>query len=144
MRHIDLHAMHYFFIGAAYFSFHLLLAYLVDHMLIHYAFVLASAVSIFLVTSYMRLVLGARLAFVEIGVGQFIYLVLFLLHLFLFRLYRPGHYHVVHSHPVCGNAVHRAHRLERGFRQESPSVGLTRTSRAPLPCFARGFVSNPV
>ena len=77
VRHIDLHPMHYFFIGAAYFSFHLLLAYLVDHMLIHYAFVLASAVSIFLVTSYMRLVLGARLAFVEIGVGQFIYLVLF-------------------------------------------------------------------
>ncbi len=77
VRHIDLHPMHYFFIGAAYFSFHMLLAYLVDHMLIHYAFVLASAVSIFLVTSYMRLVLGARLAFVEIGVGQFIYLVLF-------------------------------------------------------------------
>ncbi len=77
VRRIDLHPMHYFFIGAAYFSFHLLLAYLVDHMLIHYAFVLASAVSIFLVTSYMRLVLGTRLAFVEIGVGQFVYLVLF-------------------------------------------------------------------
>ena len=77
VRHIDLHPMHYFFIGAAYFSFHLLLAYLVDHMLIHYAFALASAVSIFLVTSYMRLVVGTRLAFVEIGAGQFIYLVLF-------------------------------------------------------------------
>ena len=77
VRRIDLHPMHYFFIGAAFFSFHLLLAYLVDHMLIHYAFVLASAVSIFLVISYMRLVVGARLAFVEIGAGQFIYLVLF-------------------------------------------------------------------
>ncbi|MDE3256744.1 MAG: inner membrane CreD family protein [Gemmatimonadota bacterium] len=77
VRCIDLHPMHYFFIGAAFFSFHLLLAYLVDHMLIHYAFVLASAVSIFLVISYMRLVVGARLAFVEIGAGQFIYLVLF-------------------------------------------------------------------
>lgn len=77
VRRIDLHPMHFFFIGAAFFSFHLLLAYLVDHMLIHYAFVLASAVSIFLVISYMRLVLGARLAFVEIGAGQFIYLVLF-------------------------------------------------------------------
>ncbi len=77
VRRIDLHPMHYFFIGAAFFSFHLLLAYLVDHTLIHYAFVLASAVSIFLVISYMRLVVGARLAFVEIGAGQFIYLVLF-------------------------------------------------------------------
>ncbi len=77
VRRIDLHPMHFFFIGAAFFSFHLLLAYLVDHMLIHYAFVLASAVSIFLVTSYMRLVAGTRLAFVEIGAGQFIYLVLF-------------------------------------------------------------------
>lgn len=77
VRRIALHPMHYFFIGAAFFSFHLLLAYLVDHMLIHYAFVLASAVSIFLVTSYMRLVVGTRLAFVEIGAGQFIYLVLF-------------------------------------------------------------------
>ena len=77
VRRVALHPMHYFFIGAAFFSFHLLLAYLVDHMLIHYAFMLASTVSIFLVTSYMRLVVGARLAFVEIGAGQFIYLVLF-------------------------------------------------------------------
>lgn len=77
VRSIDLHPMHYFFIGAAFFSFHLLLAYLVDHMLIHYAFVIASAVSIYLVTSYMRVVVGTRMAFVEIGAGQFIYLVLF-------------------------------------------------------------------
>lgn len=77
VRGVDLHPMHYFFIGAAFFSFHLLLAYLVDHMLTHYAFVLASAVSIILVTSYMRLVVGTRLAFVEIAAGQFIYLVLF-------------------------------------------------------------------
>ena len=77
VRRLDLHPMHYFFIGAAFFSFHLLLAYLVDHLIIHYAFVLSSAVSIALVTSYMRLVLGTRLAFVEIGLGQFVYLVLF-------------------------------------------------------------------
>ena len=77
VRGLDLHPMHYFFIGAAFFSFHLLLAYLVDHLIIHYAFVLSSAVSIVLVISYMRLVLGTRLAFVEIGLGQFVYLVLF-------------------------------------------------------------------
>ena len=77
VRGLNLHPMHYFFLAAAFFSFHLLLAYLVDHMLIHYAFVLGAAVSVFLVISYMRLILGTRLAFVEIGLGQFIYLVLF-------------------------------------------------------------------
>lgn len=77
VRALNLHPMHYFFLAAAFFSFHLLLAYLVDHLLIHYAFIFGSAVSIFLVISYMRIILGARLAFVEIGLGQFIYLVLF-------------------------------------------------------------------
>lgn len=74
---IDIHPMNYFFIGAAFFSFHLLLAYLADHLLIHYAFLVAAAVSVFLVVSYMRLVVGLRLALVEVGLAQFIYLVLF-------------------------------------------------------------------
>jgi inner membrane protein involved in colicin E2 resistance len=69
--------MNYFFIGAAFFSFHLLLAYLVDHTSIHAAFFISSAVSILLVVSYMRLVVGSRLAFLEIAISQFIYLVLF-------------------------------------------------------------------
>ena len=77
VKGIDIHPMNYFFIGAAFFSFHLLLAYLADHLLIHYAFLLAAAVSVFLVVSYMRLVVGLRLALVEIGLAQFIYLVLF-------------------------------------------------------------------
>src|SRR6185369_13929395 len=37
MRGIDLHPMNYFFLAAAFFSFHLLLAYLVDHISIHAA-----------------------------------------------------------------------------------------------------------
>ncbi len=77
VKGIDIHPMNYFFIGAAFFSFHLLLAYLADHLLIHYAFLVAAAVSVFLVVSYMRLVVGLRLALVEIGLAQFIYLVLF-------------------------------------------------------------------
>ena len=77
VRDIDIHPMNYFFIGAAFFSFHLLLAYLADHLLIHYAFLVAAAVSVFLVISYMRLVVGLRLALVETGLAQFIYLVLF-------------------------------------------------------------------
>jgi inner membrane protein involved in colicin E2 resistance len=77
LRDIKLHPMNYFFIGAAFFSFHLLLAYLVDHILIHAAFFISSAVSIFLVVTYMRLVVSNRFAFVEIAISQFIYLVLF-------------------------------------------------------------------
>jgi inner membrane protein involved in colicin E2 resistance len=76
-RSIDLHPMNYFFLAAAFFAFHLLLAYLADHISIHAAFLICSAVSIFLVTSYLRLVVGLRFALIEAGCAQFIYLVLF-------------------------------------------------------------------
>jgi inner membrane protein involved in colicin E2 resistance len=77
MRGIELHPMNYFFLAASFFSFHLLLAYLVDHVSIHAAFAASSAVSIFLVISYLRLVVGARFAAREAGLAQFIYLVMF-------------------------------------------------------------------
>ncbi len=77
IRKLRIHPMNYFFIGAAFFSFHLLLAYLVDHVSIHIAFWICSAVSIILVVSYMRLVLGARFAYIEIALSQLIYLVFF-------------------------------------------------------------------
>jgi inner membrane protein involved in colicin E2 resistance len=77
MRGIDLHPMNYFFLACAFFSFHLLLAYLVDHISIHAAFILCSIVSMALVISYLRLVVGMRFAAVEAGTAQLIYLVLF-------------------------------------------------------------------
>jgi hypothetical protein len=77
LRGIDLHPMNYFFLAAAFFAFHLLLAYLVDHVSIHVAFAICSLVSIFLVVSYLRLVVGLRFAAVEAGLAQLIYLVLF-------------------------------------------------------------------
>ena len=77
VKEIKIHPMNYFFIGTAFFSFHLLLAYLVDHISIHVAFWICSLVSIFLVVSYMRLVVGRRLAFVEIALSQLVYLVFF-------------------------------------------------------------------
>ncbi len=77
MRGIELHPMNYFFLAAAFFSFHLLLAYLVDHVSIHLAFGICSAVSIFLVVSYLRLVVGTRFATREAALAQFIYLVAF-------------------------------------------------------------------
>jgi inner membrane protein involved in colicin E2 resistance len=77
MRRVDIHPFNYFFIGCGFFAFHLLLTYLVDHVSIHVAFVISSIVSMFLVISYMRLVVGQRFAIVQVGISQFIYLVLF-------------------------------------------------------------------
>ncbi|MFL6258039.1 MAG: inner membrane CreD family protein, partial [Pyrinomonadaceae bacterium] len=77
MRGIELHPMNYFFLATAFFAFHLLLAYLVDHVSIHTAFAASSVVSIFLVISYLRLVVGTRFAAREAGLAQFIYLVMF-------------------------------------------------------------------
>lgn len=77
LRGIDLHPMNYFFLACAFFSFHLLMAYLVDHVSIHVAFVASSLVSITLVVSYLRLVVNARFALVDAGLAQLIYLVLF-------------------------------------------------------------------
>lgn len=77
LKEIKIHPMNFFFIASAYFSFHLLLAYLADHVDIHLSLLISSAVSIFLVISYMKLVVGSRFAFLETGISQFVYLVLF-------------------------------------------------------------------
>jgi inner membrane protein involved in colicin E2 resistance len=77
LRGIDLHPMNYFFLAAAFFSFHLLLAYLVDHVSIHVAFGVSAVVSVFLVVSYLRLVLGLRFACREAALAQLVYLVMF-------------------------------------------------------------------
>lgn len=77
IRGLEIHPMNYFFIACAFFSFHLLMAYLVDHISIHAAFAICSAVSIFLLVSYLRLVLGLRFAALQAGLAQLIYLVLF-------------------------------------------------------------------
>lgn len=77
IRKIRLHPMNYFFISAAFFSFHLLLAYLVDHISIALAFTIASIISVALVISYMRIVVGSRFAWLEIGLSQFVFLIVF-------------------------------------------------------------------
>ena len=77
LRDIDLHPVNYFFLATAFFAFHLLLAYLVDHISIHAAMAVSSVVSVLLVVSYLRLVVGMRFAALEAGTAQLIYLVLF-------------------------------------------------------------------
>jgi inner membrane protein involved in colicin E2 resistance len=73
---IEFHPMNYFFLACAFFAFHLLLAYLVDHISIHWAFLICSATSLFLVWSYLRLVAGNRFA-LQAGAAQVAYLILF-------------------------------------------------------------------
>jgi hypothetical protein len=73
----SLHPMHYWFIAAAFFAFHLLLAYTVDHMPVHVAFALSAAVSLALVISYLRAVTGLRHALIWAGSAQAVFLVLF-------------------------------------------------------------------
>jgi hypothetical protein len=73
----SLHPMHYWFIAAAFFAFHLLLAYLVDHVSVNVAFAAAAVVSVGLVVSYLRVVTGMRDALIVAGSAQVVFLVLF-------------------------------------------------------------------
>jgi hypothetical protein len=73
----SLHPMHYWFIACAFFAFHLLLAYLVDHVAVHAAFATAAAVSLALVVSYVRVVTGASRVLWWAALAQTVFLVLF-------------------------------------------------------------------
>ncbi|HTE16420.1 MAG TPA: hypothetical protein VK642_15210 [Burkholderiales bacterium] len=77
VRHVEIHPMHFFFLAASFFAFHLLFAYLADQVSIHAAFALAAAVSMLLTISYLRIVYGAAFAFLAAGTAQLVYLVLF-------------------------------------------------------------------
>lgn len=77
IKEINIHPMNYFFLAASFFSFHILLTYLIDHIDIHLACAISSIVSMGLVISYMRLVVGTRFALLETGLAQFVYLILF-------------------------------------------------------------------
>ncbi len=77
MRKIDIHPMHYLFVTAGFFAFHLLLSYLAGHVWIHIAFILSAIVSVFLVTSYLSAALGNRFPWKIAIAGQLFFLVLF-------------------------------------------------------------------
>ena len=83
LRGVHLHAMHYFFLASAFFAFHLLLAYLVDHVPVAWAMAVASAASVLLVVTYVRQVVGARFALWGVGAAQLVYLVGFAYTFFL-------------------------------------------------------------
>jgi hypothetical protein len=72
-----IHPLNYFFFGCAFFAFHLLFAYLVDHLAVGPAFALAAGAATLLTVTYGRLFVGWRFALVELGLAQLVYLVLF-------------------------------------------------------------------
>lgn len=78
----ELHPLHYFFFGTAFFAFHLLFAYLVDHLAIVPSFIVSSLVAVTLVVSYARLFVGWKFALREMAGSQLVYLVLFSLTFF--------------------------------------------------------------
>lgn len=73
----SIHPMNYFLLACAFFAFHLLFAYLIDHVAVGPAFALSAAVSVALVISYARLFVGWRAAVLQLGASQLVYLVLF-------------------------------------------------------------------
>ena len=71
------HAMHYAFTCAAWFSFHLLLAYLVDHIDVHAAFAISAGTSVALVVTYLARAVGLRFTLSVVAPSQLVFLVLF-------------------------------------------------------------------
>jgi inner membrane protein involved in colicin E2 resistance len=73
IRRIALHPMNLLFVAAAFFSFNLLFGYTADRLPVASAFLLSSVVSVGLVVSYLRLVVGPRFALIEAGLAQVVY-----------------------------------------------------------------------
>ncbi len=77
MRGQNLHPMHYFFICAGFFAFHILIAYTADHVDFKLAFLVSALVSLLLVTSYLIRAVGAQFALLIAAPAQLLFLVLF-------------------------------------------------------------------
>lgn len=77
MRGENPHPMHFFFVAAGFFAFHLLMAYLADHLDLYLTFLTCAVVSVLLVVSYLVRAVGANLALRVAAPAQLIYLVLF-------------------------------------------------------------------
>ena len=74
---VAIHPMHYLFVAAGFFAFHLLLSYMVGLFDLNVSFVVSAAVSVGLVTSYLAAALGRSFPWKAAAAGQVIFLVLF-------------------------------------------------------------------
>jgi inner membrane protein involved in colicin E2 resistance len=80
---VDIHPMHYLFVAAGFFAFHLLLSYMVGLLDIHVSFLIAAATSVVMVTSYLSAALRGQLPWKVAAAGQIFFLVLFSYSFFL-------------------------------------------------------------
>ncbi|MDM8536186.1 inner membrane CreD family protein, partial [Desulfobacterales bacterium HSG17] len=83
MYKIDIHPMHYLFVAAGFFAFHLLLSYLAGLVHIHISFILSAIISLGLVTGYLRAALGKEFPWKAALAGQVFFLILFSYSFFL-------------------------------------------------------------
>ena len=74
---IDIHPMHYLFVAAGFFAFHLLLAYMVGIVNVHVSFIISAVTSVVLVTTYLSAALKGKLPWKVAATGQLFFLVLF-------------------------------------------------------------------
>jgi hypothetical protein len=75
IRGIEIHPVNHLFVAGAFFAFHLLFSYSVDHLPVEAAFGVSAVVSVLLVVSYLRLVVGPQFAWREAGIAQVVYLI---------------------------------------------------------------------
>ncbi len=74
---IKMHPMHYFFLAATFFSFHLMFSYFSDQMNIYLSFAISSCVSLALTMTYLRLIANSKMSYIYAPLTQLIYLVVF-------------------------------------------------------------------
>jgi hypothetical protein len=75
LKGLDIHPVNHLFIAGAFFAFHLLFGYSCDHLPVEAAFGISALVSVVLVVSYLRLVVGPKFAWREAGLAQIVYLI---------------------------------------------------------------------
>jgi inner membrane protein involved in colicin E2 resistance len=80
---VNIHPMHYLFVAAGFFAFHLLLAYMAGLVHIHVAFIVSAVVSVALVTTYLSMALRGEFPWKVAAAGQIFFLVLFSYSFFL-------------------------------------------------------------
>lgn len=80
---VNIHPMHYLFVAAGFFAFHLLLAYMAGLVHIHLAFLLSAVVSVAMVTAYLSAALRGAFPWKIAAAGQIFFLVLFSYSFFL-------------------------------------------------------------
>ena len=77
VKEVNIHPMHFLFVGCGFFAFHLLFAYLVDLVDVHVSFIISTLTTLALVTWYLKGALRGRMPTLAVVLGQLFFLVLF-------------------------------------------------------------------